>query len=81
MGRVSHFTVEVGISRTRQNIPQSAYVALARISAPAETETLARVTRRIVDAVEARSKNYVNLDDELPRIDIAAHKATGGHPD
>src|SRR3546814_3008458 len=52
--------------RIRPNLPPSAYVVLTRRSGPAGTGTMAKITKRVVDAAETGSKDYVIWDDELP---------------
>src|SRR3546814_18476303 len=52
--------------RIRPSLPPSAYVVLTRRSGPAGTGTMAKITKRVVDAAETGSKDYVIWDDELP---------------
>jgi len=52
--------------KTRTDFLPRAYVLLTREIVPGMRNVMVKVTKRVVEAAEAREKDYVIWDDELP---------------
>jgi hypothetical protein len=54
----------------RPDFHPTAYVVLTRETASNRKNSMAKLSERIVDAAEARDKDYVIWDDELPGFGV-----------
>src|SRR4051812_2525934 len=60
------FWARLTYPRTRSDLRPPAYVVLTREWEFGRESSMAKLTKRLVDAAEPREKDYVVWDDELP---------------